>query len=430
MQQQTQSHSSNSGMQATLPKHPYILAFVGENENGILRWWTKKILEAFAARGLSHKIIDLRDPAWREDLPGMPFHRKAGVLFQLSGHGHGTAAAQRRESVGADRRSLHLLPRRQSVPRSRAPPAHGAGKYLLYGCEDFLETYQRFMDGRAMASVLSTGYPENDLADRTPWSKRKHDIVFVKTGIDPKKITAEWNGWPRQVRELLYDCAARVLSGADKTVAVLCAEVFADRQIHWGDRRELFLSTCSMVDCYARSIRAQRMVKALMPHDALIVGHWPHLDQSKSRAVFQSPITADMLNPLYAETKILINTLPTVRFGMHERILAGLFSKSVVVSETTPHLQQRLSRCPSFFGLNIDNDTFEEQLSNTLSSSLASARSAEDIQISAQVAQEMFSLEGFIQKLLDCMALEKYCDTVRLVGLPSGNKLVIRTMVS
>jgi hypothetical protein len=59
------------------------------------------------------------------------------------------------------------------------------------------------------------------------------------------------------------------------------------------------------------------------------------------------------LNALYAETQILINTLPAVRFGMHERILAGLFSKAVVVSESTPHLQQRLSGCPSFFGLNI-----------------------------------------------------------------------------
>jgi hypothetical protein len=57
-------------------------------------------------------------------------------------------------------------------------------------------------------------------------------------------------------------------------------------------------------------------------------------------------------------------------------------------------------------------------LEDTLNSALASARSAEDIQISARVAKEMFSLEGFVQKLLDHMALEKYCDTLRWWAFP------------
>jgi hypothetical protein len=418
---QAAPHSDDSGIQPVSLQQPYMLAFLGENENGILRWWTNKILEVFAARGLSHKIIDLRDPAWREDLTACLSTRKPEFCFSFQGMGM-TLPLPSGGNLW-DRIGVPFISCLGDNPY-HAParhPASGPGKFLVYGCEDFLETYRRFMDGRTMATVLSTCYPENDLADRTPWSQRKHKIVFVKTGVDPKRFTTQWNGSPKQVRELLYDCAARVLSGADKTVAGLCAEVFADRQIHWGDRRELFLSTCSMVDYYARAVRAQRMVQALMQHDALIIGRWQHLDQSKSRATFHNPIPAEELNALYAETQILINTLPAVRFGMHERILAGLFSNAAVVSESTPHLQQRLSGCPSFFGLNIDNDTFEAQLENTLNSALASARTAEDIQISARVAKEMFSLEGFVQELFDCMALEKHCDTLKWWAFPPVN---------
>lgn len=399
-------------MQGVSPARPYVLAFVGENENGILRWWTENILEAFAARGLSYKLIDLLHSGWQAGLVACLSVAKPEFCFSFQGMGMTARLANGKNlwrQLGIPFVSC-MGDNPYHLPSLHA--AEGAGMYLLYGCVDFLQTYQRFLNGPALASTLCTGYPENPFADRTPWSQRKYDIVFVKTGVDPKRLTTEWDGWPGKIRDVLYDCAARVLSGANETVATLCAEVFADRHLHWGERRELFLATCSMVDHYARAVRAQRMVTALMRHNALIIGNWPHLDHSHSRAVFRSPIAAARLDEMYAETRIVVNTLPAVRFGMHERILAGLFAKAVVVSESTPHLQQRLSRCPSFLGLEIDLDTFPEQLHDTLSSALASGRSAEDVQVSAQVAQELFSFDGFIQQLLDHIALEKHCNSL------------------
>jgi hypothetical protein len=417
MEAHADSHSV-AGTHSASHTRPYVLAFVGENENGILRWWTEQVLTTFAARGLSCKVIDLRKPEWRADLTTCLAIGKPEFCFSFQGMGM-TMPLPSGENLW-QRLGVPFLSCLGDNPY-HAPAHHtaeGSGNFLLYGCEDFLQTYRRFMNGRAVAGILSTGYPPNPLADRTPWSKRKLDIVFVKTGVDPEKMSAEWNAWPRKAREILHDCAARVLSGADETVAVLCAEVFADRQIYWGDRRELFLSTCSMVDRYARAVRAQRMVTALMRHNAVIVGNWPHLDKLNSRAVFQSPIAAEDLNAMYADSRITVNTLPTVRFGMHERIMAGLFAKTVVVSENTPHLQQRLSQCPSFFGLDIDSDTFVDQLDETLRSSLANPRSAEDVEVSAQVAQRLFSFDDFVNQLLEYIALERYCSALKWWASP------------
>jgi hypothetical protein len=176
MATQAAPHSNASGIQPVSPGQPHILAFVGENENGILQWWTDKILEAFAARGLSYKLIDLRDAAWRKDLTACLSVRNPEFCFSFQGM------------------------------RMALPLPSGGNLWERIG--------QHFMDGRAMASVLSAGHPENPLADRTPWSKRKHNIVLVKTGIAPNTFTPEWNAWPKQVRELLYDCAAHVPGNA------------------------------------------------------------------------------------------------------------------------------------------------------------------------------------------------------------------------
>lgn len=397
---------------------PYVLAFVGENENGILRWRTEMILKAFASRGLSYKLIDLRSEGWREDLKNTLAPGKPKFCFSFQGMGMGFTMANG-ENIWT-RIGVPFISLLGDNPY-HAPSLHSAeepGMCLLYACKDFFETYKDFMHGRSFACTFHTGYPEKTLTDQKPWSQRQHDIVFVKTAVNPKQLSAEWDSYPKKIRDILYDCAARILTGVDETVAVLCSQVFADREIHWGDRRELFLSTCSMVDRYVRAVRAERMVGALMQHNALIVGDWSYLDRSKSRAVFRRPIPAEELDALYAGSRIVVNTLPTVRFGVHERIISGLLSKTAVVSDTTPHLQQLLRDCPSFLGLEIDRETFQEQLGQTLGSCLANPESAEHVETSAAVARELFSFEKFVAMLLEHIEIANHCQAVKWWSFP------------
>jgi hypothetical protein len=408
MEMSAQPSSNDLPAKVIRQPQPYVLAFVGENENGILRWWTEKILAGLAGHGLSHQLIDLRDARWSAKLNECLSVSKPEFCFSFQGLGMGLLL-----DTGENLWTRNAIPFLSYLGDSpyHAPSLHaaqGPGMYLLYGCADFLQLYRDFLKGRAYASTLQYGYPENPLADRTPWGQREHDIVFVKSGVNPRTLSQQWDASPGRIRDILYDCAARVLSGADETVQTLCAQVFADRQIHWGDRQELFLSTCSLVDRYARAVRAERMVVALMRHKALIIGDWSHLDQSSSRAVFCSPIAADCLDALYTSTRISVNTLPTVRFGIHERVMAGLFAKAAVVSEATPFLRNALRNCPSFLGVNIDQQTFHDELDNTLTSCLANPASAEQVQVSAGVAREIFSFDNFIQQLLDYVAIEKH----------------------
>ena len=384
---------------------PYVLGFVGENENGILSWWTRRILEALSRHGLASKLIDISSPSWRNHLADHLVVEKPMFCFSFQGFGMNLMLN------GENYWCLNQIPFISHLGDSpyHAPALHaaeGPGLYLLYSCADFLDVYRDHLDGRACAGLLGPGFPDNPHADATPWGERPHCVVFAKTGIDPAQLKQAWVDLPRRIRALLHESAEHVLTGTDMTVAAVCAAAFERSHLHCGVQRELFLFACSTVDRYVRAVRAERMVRALLPHDALIVGDWSHLDRPGARACFQAPMEAGKLDALYAESRVVANTSPSVRRGLHERIMAGLFAKAAVLSDTTPFLDRLLADCPSFLGHDIDDAGFPERLGDTLQAALSDDAMPEKLARSADVARARFSLDDFAQALLDHLDLE------------------------
>jgi len=397
---------------------PYVLSFVGENANGILQWWTEQIHLAFQLHGLAQQIINLCEPGWHPRLDACLAQGKPEFCFSFQGMG-----CDLRLKNGDNFWSRNRIPFISYLGDNPylAPGLHaaeGPGIYFLYGCADLLQVYRDFLRGQTYATTIRFGYPDNPHANTVRWQDRKHPVVFVKTGVDARAMRGEWKTLPAAVRAILEDAVAVVLTGADETIATICARVFADHKMHRGVRNELFLSTCSMVDRYVRAVWAERMVCALMKHDALIVGDWSHLDHSNARADFCGPRAAVALEELYADTQILVNTKAGVRFGMHERVMAGFLAKSAVVSDSTPFMQKTLKDCPAFFGVDIDAQTFADELDYALTSCLGDPASAERVEASHAVARELFSFDKFIQQLLDFVELEKYRQVVEIWSFP------------
>jgi hypothetical protein len=80
-------------------------------------------------------------------------------------------------------------------------------------------------------------------------------------------------------------------------------------------------------------------------HRRLLALHRPDLRiRTGSRARFAAPLAATALDELYADSRIVANTLPSMRYGSHERIMAGLLAKCTVVSESTPWLDRTMDR--------------------------------------------------------------------------------------
>ena len=391
---------------ADVGDRPYILAFVGENANGILTWWTKRILSAFETYGFSYRLIDMAEAAWRTKLAECLVAAKPAFCFSFQGFGMDLRLNGRNYWSSNQITFLSYL----GDNPYHAPSLHaaeGTGLQLLYSCSDFLQTY-RAMNGPLYATTLDYGFPENPHSDAVPWAQRSHRVVYVKTGVDSSRMRARWTELPKAIGHLVNECSREVLTGTDATVTEICASAFTSGNMHCGAHRELFLAVCSRVDFYARAVRAERMVRALSSHDAVIVGDWSHLDQPNARARFCNPVAADTLDALYADSQVVINTSPSVRRGMHERIMAGLFAKAAVVSDTTPFLQELLEPCPSFKGVGIDDPCFSAQLGGVLMDTLGDPDMPAKIEQSARFARDAFGLEKFALALIEQVRLEAY----------------------
>ncbi len=400
---------------------PYVLAFVGENANGILMWWTEEILAAFARRGLPSRLINLCEDDSRTQLADALVHGNPEFCFSFQGFGMDFCLN------GENFWSLNSIPfftylGDSPYQRPCLHAAQGPGLYMLYGCEDFLQVYRQHLNGCSYATVLHYGYPTNPAAHRTAWTQRQHDIVFVKTAVDPASVRMEWSDQPPPLRALLHEAAERVLTGVDETIADVCAQAFADRLIHFGAQQELFLSACSAVDRYVRAVRAERMVRALLPHNAVIVGDWSYLDRPGARARFWAPMAATRLDSLYADSRIVVSTSPSVRHGMHERVMAGLLAKAFVLSDTSPYLRATLRDCPGFLGCNIDQPSFPAEVDCAVQTCLSDPQSPERIEVSFQAAAKLFSFDRFIDQFFDHVAIEKHRQGLTAWAFPSTTR--------
>jgi hypothetical protein len=75
-------------------------------------------------------------------------------------------------------------------------------------------------------------------------------------------------------------------------------------------------------------------------------------------------------------------------------------------------VQKKLEGCPSFFGLEIDQPAFAEELDHTITTCLADPATAEKIQVSADLAKKVFSLEGYVQEILEHLQVAAYSHVV------------------
>jgi hypothetical protein len=381
---------------------PRIIAFVGENANGILRWWTQEILNRLTAHGFDGALIDLRDPDWVPTLSAELDKGAPPFCFSFQGMGMNLAVDGKNFWEAGNIPFLSVMGDSPCyMPRLHmANPRIG---YLLYSCSDFYDAYRTYLKGPALAMLQPYGFPANPHAEEIPWESRSNDVVYVKTGVDPDAISRQWEALPWRVRTLIDDAVGAALSGSDATIPDLAAGAFAAASIHWAERTELFWLVTHQVDMFVRARRAAAMMRALMRHPGVRVhGNWDFLDTSSARARFLGPIPADQLPALYADTRMVANVSPCVRNGVHERVLAGLMAKALVLSDSTPFARDRLALYPAYRAVDVDAADLDDQVA----AEIANIRGMQDaVEPSYARASQEFALDNFIAGLFDALAV-------------------------
>ena len=386
------------------------IAFVGQNANGILAWWTQCIADRMAMYGISVETIDVLQEGWPSKLDELLKQKRPDFCFSFQGIGMGFSIDS------GNLWSSLKIPFISSMGDAPyySPSLHrasGAGLFHLYACDDFYDFYCAYLKGKNFATVLPFGYPSNPHADDIAWQKRDLELVFVKTGVDPEAIRAPWAELPKMVREVLEEASATALSGQTATIGRIVGNAYAARQIHFGDRLALFLRSCQHVDSYVRAVRADRMARQVMRHGGHIFGDWPHLDKANTKAVFHGTLPARDLNRLYARSRILVNTAPCTMTAIHERILAAFQAKTFILADGSAFLNERLREYPSFIPVPLETPELADAIDARIMEIRQASKNADATQAmlgSVQIqAEASFGLDQFITAMLEFLLLHR-----------------------
>jgi hypothetical protein len=387
------------------------IAFVGQNANGILAWWTQCIADRMAMYGISVQIIDMLQEDWAAKLDARLKQGRPDFCFSHQGIGMNLNLESGNLWTSLKIPFIGIM---GDAPY-QAPSLHkasGPGKFFLYGVQEFADFYAHYMGGNAIASVLLPGYPSNPYASAKPWHERDLELVFVKTGADPQAIRSDWIRLPKLIRDIVEQASQTALAGQKETIGRIVADAFAERQIHFGNRLALFMRSCWLVDAYVRAVRADRMARQVVRHGGHIFGRWPHLEQSNSRAVFHGPIGAQELNKLYGRSRILANTAPCTLTGAHDRIMASFLSKAFTLTDSSPARDESLGIYPSYKSAPIDDPVFPDAVDMRLSEIRQMANDPSGTQMMLDdvyaKAVERFGLDQFIGKMLELILLNAF----------------------
>lgn len=387
------------------------IAFVGQNANNILTWLTDVLAERAKLFDISLTTIDLLEEGWPAKLNESLSNGPPMFCFGYQGFGM---------DLNVDAGNLWNTLKVPFISLMGDAPfyspllhsAVGPSFFHVYASEDFQQVYHDFMQGRNFSVVYKGFYPPNPWAEQTPWQDRDLEIVYVKSGVDPKNLLRNWDIFPTKLRAAAEDAARAALAGQSRTTAQFVADACRDKNIHFGARKAVFLRMCSEVDQYVRAVRAERMLREVMRHGGHIFGDWPHIEKANTRARFHGAVSADQLCELYGRSKILVNISPCTLKYVHERIVAAFLAKCFSISDATPFMHETLAAYPNFKSVDIDGTELSDQMDLRISeirylASNPAPELATMFEESKRRAEDEFGVDRFLDELLKLVAIHR-----------------------
>lgn len=338
-----------------------IVAFIGENENGILREASLDIMKPLAARGLSGHVININAPNWPELLAPivddgiLMAWGLAGIGSELGNKGMNLWESLRVPFVSCMADCPCYFPTRHQ-PQS---PFVALGYFI----EEWLDIQTRFIKSPRLSGMLPIGLIPNPHRDGVAWLRRTHRMIFVKTGDSPAARRAGWAKLPTQARAVLEECADEACRNGVMGLTDLFVSSIRNRGLQIKEGTQKFFSLMMELDQYVRAVRATRMAEALCHVPAIIIGRgWDHIDKANAKAQFYPAIDAAELPKLFADSQFVVNTTPNYGSAPHERMLYGFTARACVLSDQNNYTRSHFAGLPSFFGVDIPNADLAGQI--------------------------------------------------------------------
>ncbi len=379
---------------------PLVIGLIAQNENQALQGASAMLSKGFDNH-YRHRIIDLCREDGTNDLLKTLKEDRVAFAYGFAGVGSQLQVSDGVNLWTAARVPFAALWHDHPCYNYRQHLVNSAYVFHCYHVRDHLEARQKHLPASLSGAIL---LPAPNEIMPVPWDRpmkfRKHAIIFAKTAQSPTDWVKDWQRHPMPLQKVLRTLAELAIQNRNIDLADMAQNLFLENGLTPGDL-DLFMGAIQEVDAFIRGWRSDKLVRALLPHPALIVGRgWEYLHTESHRANFIPPVPSPECWSLIWESKIVANCNPLWRDGFHERVWGGLITGAFTLTDRTVKSDALFGNLDTYIGFEWQDD-LEDVVASTL-------RRAEDGDFDyIQTANKVLSESG----------LTDYTTYIRLIGL-------------
>lgn len=209
-----------------------------------------------------------------------------------------------------------------------------------------------FFRGINAANVLFMPHGvEKNLGFESHEQDRPYDVLLLSSCIDYEQIRQQWNKQYPKGLGLVLDEAAEKAMADDKLSYVQAFVTSLDAYVAKGGEvdpeKTNFIELLDVLEMYIRGRARVQMVRAIKDAKVSIFGSpakttsWEKQLGKQSNVVIHDSVPYDQALELMQRSKIVLNSCAWIKYGIHERILAGLACGALVITDDNPYLNQQ-----------------------------------------------------------------------------------------
>jgi hypothetical protein len=175
--------------------------------------------------------------------------------------------------------------------------------------------------------------------------RRDFDCVMAASFIDPEAIVEEWKRYvSKELLTSLLEVAEAALSSSQNHMLLLLAAIRAKGKL-FQEVRTKNISLFDLITSLEQLIRAHdkiRLLNALEGHKIDLFsaekdhGGWKR--HIRGNIIYHDAVPFEEEIEIFRRTKVVINSMPTIKYGLHERLLYALAAGASVITNENPYL--------------------------------------------------------------------------------------------
>jgi hypothetical protein len=344
---------------------PLVIALIAQNENQVLHA-ASNVLGRALSNSYRHRIIDLCDEDGVRTLLTILKEDNVAFAYGFAGVGSQLQLDNTINLWTAARVPFAALWYDHPCYNYRQHLVDSPYVFHCYHVRDHIEARQKHLPASSSRTILLPVPQELEYAEKPrPMGERSNCILFPKTALSPTRWREDWARHSRELQNVLHSLADQALRDRNLDLADEAKTLFGQQKLP-ANNLDMFMGVIQEVDAYIRAWRSDRLARALLPHPAQILGRgWEYLYDEPRQAIFVPPVLAAECSFMMWHSKIVVNSNPLWRDGIHERVWGGVTTGALVITDRAVKADDKLGNVPNYIGFEWQ-DNLEDVIATTL----------------------------------------------------------------